>query len=373
LTPRKQSFRGLGGIKLALIAENHLQFIIEILVLMQVGVMFIFNLIPLSLSLVLFAALILSVGFTALFGIDVGLLFLSSAKEFSVPFGPLAIFSIVTLLGSLPMMKSVGIKVANLRIFVYILIILIAITGSIVHRIFLIQWILGLLIGFFIISKSFRQKSFFSVKKIISVLTVVVISIGLLELLSRILNMSVISPLLRISRLEDNALPNITLVLKSTTLFGHVQGSSYWGALDTGFGSGYFTLPLTLTNWLTLPFPVFYGILVSKKDVIDYFLPGTFGFGFDFGYIALAGLLIWCIAVIVIGFKMLATYREKRENGNRNYLGRETILIGALTAFIAQAIIGLFYQNRAINGSALLTFMFLGTLIVSHILLIKRR
>jgi len=358
---------------LALIADNHLQFIIEVLIIMQAGVMLLFNLIPLSLSLVLFAALILSVGFTVLFGIDAGLLFLSTAKEFSVPFGPLAIFSIVTLLGSLPMMKSVGIKVANLRIFVYILIILIAVAGSIVHRIFLLQWILGILIGSFIISKSFHQKSFFSVKRMISVLAVIVVSTGLLELLSRILNMAVISPLLRLSRLEENALPNITMVLKYTTLFGHVPGSSYWGTLDTGFGSGYFTLPLTFTDWLTLPFPVFYGVLVSKKDVIDYFLPGTFGFGFDFGYIALAGLLIWCVAVIVLGFKMLATYREKRENGNRKYLGRETILIGALAAFIAQAIIGLFYQNRAINGSALVTFMFLGTLIVSHILLVKNR
>jgi hypothetical protein len=334
--------------------------------------MLLFNLVPLSLSLVLFIALILSVAFTALFSIDVILLFLSSAKEFSVPFGPLAIFALVTLLGSLPMMKKVGIKVVNLKIFVFILIGLIAIAGGIVHRIFLIEWILGLLIGFFIISKSFRQKSFFKVKRIITVAAVVAIATGLLEFLSRILQMSVLSPLLRLSRLEENTLPNITLVLKYTTLFGHVQGSSYWGALDTGFASGYITLPLTLINWLTLPFPVFYGVLVSKKDIIDYFLPGTFGFAFDFGYIALICLLIWCITVIFIGFNMLATYRKKRENGNKKYLGRETILIGALTAFIAQALIGLFFQTREINGSALLTFMFLGSLVLSNILLVKK-
>jgi hypothetical protein len=339
---------------------------------MQFGVIFIFNLIPFSLSLVLFIALILSVGFTVLFGIDAGLLFLSTAKEFSVPFGPLAIFSIVTLLGALPMMKKVGIKVVNLRIFVFILIGLIAITGGIVHRVFLIQWILGLLIGFFIISKSFQQKSFFTVKKIISVSAVIVLATGFLELLSRVLQMSILSPLLRLSRFEENILPNITLVLKYTTLFGHVQGSSYWGPLDTGFASGYITLPLTLINWFTLPFPLFYGILVSKKDVIDYFLPGTFGFAFDFGYITLIGLLIWCVAVILIGFNMLATYRKKRENNNRKYLGREALLIGALTAFIAQAIVGLFFQNRAINGSVLLTFMFLGSLVISNILLVKR-
>ena len=357
---------------MALIAENHLQFIIEILVIIQVGLMLLLNLLPFTLSLVLFAALILSVAFTALFSIDAVLLFLSSAKEFVVPFGPIAIFSVVTLLGSLPMMKSVGIKVTNLNVFVILLIGVIAIAGSVVHRVFLVQSILGLLIGYFIISKSFRQKSFFSIKKIISVAGIVIIGTGLLELLSRVFQMSVLSPLLRLSRLEDNSLPSITMVLKYTTLFGHVQGSSYWGALDTGFASGYISLPLTLINFFTLPFPIFYGVLVSKKDVVDYFLPGIYGFAFDFGYIILIAVLIWVIGVTFIGFKMLAAYREKRENGNRQYLGREAILIGALTAFITQALMGLFIQNRVINGSALVAFIFLGALVVSHILMIKR-
>lgn len=358
---------------MALVAENHLQLIIEILLIMQAGVIFLFNLLPLSLSLVLFGSLILSVGFTAVFGIDAGLLFISTPKEFSVPFGPIAIFALVTLLSSLPMMKKVGIKVVNLRIFVFILIGLIAIFGSIVHRVFFVQLILGLLIGYFIISKSFRQRSVFTIKRIISVTAVVAVATGLLEVLARVLNMSVISPLARILRLEENTLPNITMVLKYTTLFGHVQGSSYWGALDSGFASGYISLPLTFVDWLTLPFPLFYGILVSKKDIIDYFLPGIYGFAFDFGYITLIALLLWVVGVIFIGFKMLASYREKRENGNRSYLGREVILIGALAAFITQALVGLFFQNRAINGSALLTFMFLGTLIVSNIVMIRKR
>jgi len=357
---------------LALIAENHLQFIIEVYAVMQAGLIILFNLIPLSLSLTLFIMLFLSAGFAALFGIDAGLLFLSSAKEFSVPFGPLALFTVVTLLGAFPIMEKMKIRVTNLKVFVFILIGIIAIAGSIVHRVFLLQWILGLFIGYFIISKSFRQKSLFSIKKIIALLSVIVISTGLLEFLSRILQSPTLSPLLRLTRLEDNTLPSAYMVLKYTTLFGHVPGSSYWGTLDTGFASGYISLPLTLIKMFTLPFPLFYGILVSKKDVIDYFLPGTFGFAFDFGYITLICLLIWCTAVIFLGFKMLATYRKKRESGNRNYLGREAILIGALAAFIAQVITGLFFQNRAINGSALLTFMFLGSLVLSHILFIKR-
>ncbi|MGZ7096400.1 MAG: hypothetical protein ACXVHU_08025, partial [Methanobacterium sp.] len=278
---------------MAVIAENHLQLIIEVLVFMQFGVMFLYNLLPLSLSLVLSLALILSAGFTVLFGVDVVLLFFSSAKEFSVPYGPVAIFAVVTLLSSLPMMKKVGIRVLNLRVFIFLLIALIAVFGSIVHRVFLIQWILGILIGFFIISKSFRQQSVFTVKKVISVLGVVVIATGLLEVLARVLNMSVISPLLRLSRLEENTLPNITLVLKNTLLIGHVQGSSFWGSLDTGFASGYISLPMTFINWLTLPFPLFYGVLVTKKDVIDYFLPATFGIAFDFGYLILILVLMW--------------------------------------------------------------------------------
>ena len=357
---------------MVLIAQNHLQFIIEVALVMQIGVMLLLNIVPISLSLVLFAALILSVGLTILFGVDAGLLFVSYAHEFSIPYGPIALFAVVTLLAALPMMKEVGIRVANLRIFVFLIIALIAIAGSIVHRVFFILWILGLLIGFFIISKSFRQKSVLTVKRVIAVVAVVLISFGFLELLSEVLHMSVLSPLLRFTRLEENALPSINMVLKNAALIGHVPGSSYWGSTDTGFASGYISLPLSLIVFLSLPFPIFYGVLVSKKDIIDYFLPGIFGFTFDFGYVGLICILILCIAVIFIGFKILAEYREKRENGNRNYLGREALLIGALTAFTTQTIMGLFFSNRDINGMALLTFMFLGSMIVGHILIVKR-
>jgi hypothetical protein len=116
---------------------------------------------------VLFATLILSVGLALLFGVDAGLLFVSYAHEFSIPYGPIALFAVVTLLAALPMMKEVGIRVANLRIFIFLIIGVIAIAGSVVHRVFLVLWILGLLIGFFIISKSFRQKSFLTFKRII--------------------------------------------------------------------------------------------------------------------------------------------------------------------------------------------------------------
>jgi hypothetical protein len=340
---------------------------------MQVGVMFIFNLIPLSLSLVLFIALIGSLGFLIMFGIDASFLFLPFGHyEFAHPYGPLALFAIITSLAALPMMKEVGIKVTHLRLFIFIVIALITIFGGIMHRSFLILWFLGLLLGFFIISKSFRQKSVFTVKRMISVAAVVLLGFGSLEVLASALQMPVLSPLLRISRIEDYALPSLSMVIKNSAMFGHVQGACYWGADCSGGSEGYVTLPMSLITLFGLPFPVFYGILVSKKDVIDYMLPGIFGYTFDFGYATLILLLIWCVGVTVLGFKMLKIYRFKRENGNKKYLGREALLIGALAAFIAQALVGLFIMNRSINGTALLTFLFLGTLIVSHILIIRK-
>jgi len=42
------------------------------------------------------------------------------------------------------------------------------------------------------------------------------------------------------------------------------------------------------------------------------------------------------------------------------------LLTGALAAFISQAIIGLFIINRTINGTALLTFIFLSSLIFAN-------
>lgn len=335
--------------------------------------MFLFNLIPLSLSLVLFLTLIGSVGFMLLFGVDAVFLFLPiSHYEFAHPYGPIALFLVMTALAALPMMKDVGIKINNLKLFIYVIIVLITIFGGIMHRSFLIFWILGLLLGFFIISKSFRQKSVFTVKRIITVAAVALIGFGSLELLANFINMPVLSPLLRISRIEENALPSLTMVLKNSAIFGHVQGSCFWGSQCTGGSEGYVTLPMSLITLFGLPFPLFYGILVTKKDVVDYMLPGIFGYTFDFGYFTLILLLLWCVGVIIIGFKMLSTYRFNREKGDRRYLGREALLIGSLAAFIAQALVGLFIMNRSINGTALLTFLFLGTLTVSHILLIKK-
>jgi hypothetical protein len=58
--------------------------------------------------------------------------------------------------------------------------------------------------------------------------------------------------------------------------------------------------------------------------------------------------------------------------GSRTYLGREALLIGALTAFIAQTIVGLFLFNRTINGAAMITYMFLSAMVIAHVVVVKK-
>jgi len=360
---------------MVLIAQNNLQFILEIAVLMQLGIIIFFNLLPLSLSLVVFLSLVVAVLLTFLFGIDTLGLFIHGLgfHEFTHTYGPIVLMVIVTVWTGIVIMQKARINVQNLKVYLVFLMILITIVGGLMHRDFLFLWLTGLFIGFFILSKSFRQKSVFTVRRIIFASGIVLFSFASLEILSRLLNMSILSPMLRIDRLLHNALPSLQTVIKNTTLYGHIPGSSYWGSEDMGSSSGYIALPITLIILFGLPFQVFYGVLTTKKDAIDYFLPGIFGVSFDFGYIALILLLVWCVFVIVMGFQILKEYRKKRENGNRTLLGREALLVGSLTAFIAQAINGLFIMNREINGTALVTFIFLSGMVIAHLLVVKNK
>ncbi len=360
---------------MALIAENHLQYIFEVAIMLQIGVIFLLNLAPLSLSLVMLGALIVGTGFTALFGFDALFLFLPGFghSEFTHPFGSLALLAIVTALAAIQLMKETGINIKSLRNYVLLLLVIITIAGGLMHRSFLILWILGLLLGFFLISKSFRQKSVFTLRRIIMVVAVVIAGFGSLEILSRVLDMSILSPLLRLTRIETYALPSVKMVIENATLTGHQLSSCYWGDTCLGGSDGYMSLPISLITLFGLPFPLFFGILVSKKDIIDYMLPGIFGVTFDFGYLTLLFLLLWCAGVVLAGTMMLRTYRTRRENGDKNCLGREALLIGSLSAFIAQALVGLFIMNRSINGTAMLTFLVLSALVVGHLIFIKNK
>lgn len=355
------------------IAENHFQFILEVGAIIFATVIFTINLVPISLSVITFVSLFLSVGFTLLFGADLLMLFLSFGQnEFTHAFGPVALLAIITALASLKVMEDSGVNVAGLKKLVFALLVAITIFGGLMHRSFLLLWILGLFIGYFIISKSFRQKSFLTLKRIVMFLGLGAAGFLVLEIFAQILNMDVFSPLLRISRIEENSLPSLKMVLQNTQLIGHTQGSAYWGASDTGFASGYISLPMSLIILFGLPFPLFYGLLVARKDMVDYMLPGIFGYAFDFGYFGLIGLVAITLITIIVGLKMLTVYRTRREKNNKKYLGREVLLIGSLTAFIAQALIGLFIFNRTINGTALLTFIVLSALVIAHVVTLKR-
>ena len=118
---------------------------------------------------------------------------------------------------------------------------------------------------------------------------------------------------------------------------------------------------------------MFFGVLVNQKDTVDYMLPGIMGYGFDFGYLGLIGLVVFVLGTIIIGLKILNIYREKREKNSKKYLGKEVLLIGALAAFCSQALIELFVFNRTINGTALLTFIFIGCIILANAITLKSR
>lgn len=358
-----------------LIAQNHLQFILEVAIMIHVGVLLFFNVITIPLSMVLFLSLLLTALLALVFGLDTIFLFLPflSHHEFTHPFGPLAVFGWVTLAASASLLSEVDIKSSSIKALSYILFFVIAIAGGLMHRSFLLLWFLGWIIGTIIMSKSFKRTSQITPKRVIAVLIAAIGSFGLLELLSRIFNKAVLSPLLRISRIEDNAMPSLGMVVHNTTLWGHVQGSCYWGANCLGGSDGYISLPMNLINFFTLPFPLFFGVLVTKKDVIDYMLPGIFGIAFDFGYGSLMLFMGWCLLVMFTGFYILRKYRTTRKNGSRRYLGREALLIGALTAFICQTLIGLFLFNRTINGAAMLTYMLLSALVMAHAVNVKTR
>lgn len=357
-----------------LIAQNHLQLILEVGAMLFVTLVFCLNLIPLSLSVVTFLSLFLAGGFTLLFGADILLLIISSSQnEFTHPFGPIALMAIVSAFASLKVMKSSGVDVRPLRKVVLLFLAGITIFGGLMHRSFLILWILGLFIGYIIISKSFREKSVFTLKRILMFFGAALAGFFGLEIVARITGMTIFSPLLRLGRIEQYSSSSIKMVLNNIQLIGYNGAASFWGTEGTAFAEGYITLPMQLIIFFGLPFPLFCGVLVNQKDTIDYMLPGIFGYGFDFGYLGLVGLIVFVLGTIIIGLKILTMYREKRENNNKKYLGREVLLTGALTAFIAQALIGMFIFNRSINGLALLSFIFLGALILANVVTLKSR
>ena len=300
-----------------LIAQNHLQLIVEVAIMLFVTMVFALNLIPLSLSVVTFLSLFLMGGFTLIFAGDIVLLVIASSQaEFTHPFGPLALLGTVAALASLKVMKESGVDIRPLRRFVMLFLAGITIFGGLMHRSFLILWMIGLFFGYLMISKSFREKSVITAKRIGLFLGAAGVGFVLLEVIARVSGMTIFSPLLRIGRIEQYSLSSIKTVLSNIQLIGHNANASYWGAEGTAFAEGYITLPMQLVLFFGLPFPMFFGILVNQKDTIDYMLPGIFGWGFDFGILGLIGLMVFVLGTIVIGFKVLKMYREKREKNN---------------------------------------------------------
>lgn len=353
------------------IAHTNLQFIIEIAILIHVVILILFNIVYLPLSLVLFLALVFTFLIAGVFAVDAVFLLLPmlSHHEFTHPFGALAVFGWVTIAASASLLAEENIKSNSIKAVSLILFFTIAVAGGLMHKSFLILWFLGWAISYFIMSKSFKRESRINTKTVFGFIGAGIGGFAILELLSRILNASVLSPLLRIARLEQYSFSSLKTVLVNTTFWGHVQGSCYWGANCLGGSDGYITLPVTLIQNLGLPYHIFYGVLIVKKDYIDYMLPGIFAYAYDAGYFGLLFILAWTLIVSVSGFIVLRDYRTKRKEGNKQFLGREALLIGSLSAFLSQSIIGLFIFNRSINESALLAYIIISALVIAHVVL----
>ncbi|GAB4314795.1 MAG: hypothetical protein Kow0019_14730 [Methanobacteriaceae archaeon] len=356
-------------------AENHFQFILEVALIIHIGILLLFNVIAVPLSMVLFVGLIITIAIALLFGLDATFLLLPfmSHHEFTHPFGAFSVFAWVTVTAAANLLSEVGIRSSSIKALSLILFFVIAIAGGIMHRSFLLLWFLGWAVGYIIMSKSFQRSTKISPKSIVVWVIAGLAAFGALEFLSRILNKAVLSPLLRIARIEQYSTPSLKMVITNTNFWGHVQGTCHWGAQCLGGSDGYISLPLTFIHYFSLPYPLFYGVLVIKKDYIDYMLPGIFGIAFDFGYAGLFFILAWSLIVICSGFTILRKYRTKRKEGSRRYLGREALLIGALSAFIAQTVVGLFLFTRSINGSAMVAYIVLSALVMAHIVIIKRK
>ena len=116
--------------------------------------------------------------------------------------------------------------VRPLRRFVILFLAGITIFGGLMHRSFLLLWFVGLFIGYTIISKSFRQKSILTFRRILAFLGLGVVAFGLLEIVARISGMEIFSPMLRISRLAQNSVSSLKLVVENTWLIGHDPASS---------------------------------------------------------------------------------------------------------------------------------------------------
>lgn len=359
---------------MALIATNHLTLILEFAILIHIGVLLLLNFVPLNYSIVFLLSILIGGGITVAFGFDALCLVVPflSHHEFTHPYGPIAILGVVTSWATIPIMKMLDVKTSSITLLLYIITGAITIFGAIVHRDFLIMWVLGLIAGFLIINKMHNKKSPVSLRTIGLLIIGILVLFGALEGIAQLFHMEIISPLARIDRMNLNQFASLKLVIDNTNLWGHTANSTYWGSSGLGNSDGYISLPLTYITSLGLPFPLFYGILVTKKDVIDYFLPGIFGIGYDFGYVALAITIIWILAVIIIGLIILRKYKAERERGNKKYYGREALLTGSLAAFISQTILGLFIITRTINGSAMVTYLFLSALILAHTVTTKR-
>ena len=115
-----------------LIAQNNLQFILKVAVIIHVGVLLLFNVVAVPLSLVMFLGTLITIIIALVFALDAAFLLLPllSHHEFTHPFGPFAVLFWVTMVASLNLLTEAGIRSTSIKKLSLLLFFIIAIAGE---------------------------------------------------------------------------------------------------------------------------------------------------------------------------------------------------------------------------------------------------
>jgi len=329
----------------------------------------------LSLSILLLAVLML------MFFVDMLSLFLPLPRhEFTHPFGPLTLAAWASARYLIGLLEARGISAARrTRPVLNTLWLFTGIFGGVMHRDYLLSWLLCWIGTEYLISRQLEVGTRIGAlaaragqmsRRVIAAVSAIGVGLLLLmEAAARVLNKPVLSPALRVKRFAEYTVPGLDFIRKNAYLVGHSTKSLPAGYHWCGFGDGFVTLPVGYLVMFNLNVPTLHGALVARKDLLDYMLPGVFVWAFDFGYVGAFLLSLWVGITLYVGSRCLSEYvGRRRYEFSSELAAREALLFGCLMAFSIQSLIGAFLFSRAMNSFALATFTLLSSLIWGHVI-----
>jgi len=327
------------------------------------------------LSLSIFTLVVMAL----LFSVDVLSLFLPMPRhEFTHPFGPLTLAAWASARYLVGILESRGISAARrTRPVLNLLWLYVGMVGGLMHRDYLLSWFLCWVGTEYLIARYLEgetrvgalamRAARMSRRTIAAVSVIAVGFVAMMEALARALNKPVLSPVVRVQRFAEYTVPGLDLILKNAHLIGHSTKPLPAGYHWRGFGDGFVTLPVGYLVMFNLDVPTLHGALVTRKDLLDYMLPGVFVWAFDFGYIGSLLLSLWVGLTLYVGSRCLARYIKMHQcEFSSRIVAREAMLFGCLIAFAVQSLIGAFLFSRAMNSFALATFTILSAAIWGH-------